>query len=97
MSHHALYCPPRPTTTTAAVVVFWRFIIVVPKNRGLIFTSKRRYIIRSLLVMHEHCAGRIYIAAASAKGFLPLPSAGTSIAFKHLIVSAAPHQGLSKL
>jgi len=47
--------------------------------------------------MHEHRAGRIYIAAASAKGFLLLPYAGTSIAFKHLIVSAAPHQGLSKL
>lgn len=61
MSHHALYRPPRPATTAAAVVVFWRFITVVPKNRGLIFTSKRRYIIRSLLVMHEHCAGRIYI------------------------------------
>lgn len=97
MSHHALYRPPRPTTTIAVVVVFWRFITIVHKNRGLIFTSKRRYIIRSLLVMHEHCARRIYIAAASAKGLLSRSTTGTSIAFKHLIVSTAPHRGLSKL
>jgi len=38
----SFYRPPRPGTTTDAVVVFWRFITVVPKNRGLIFTSKRR-------------------------------------------------------
>jgi len=96
MSHHTLYRPPRPTTTIAAVVVFWRFITIVRKNRGLIFTSKRRYIIRSLLVMHEHCARRMYILLQhQQKVSSPVPPLEQVL---HLNTSFwAPHRGLSKL